>query len=80
VHYENKTILGKDKVYASILLASNKRMFSMSQNLLIKLNIKRNYKSQGWKFDGIVDEFNLKIFCQEEKVAFDDFIKVKIIL
>jgi hypothetical protein len=76
--YVNKTILGRDKVYASILFASNKRMFSMSQNLLAKLNIRRNYQSKGWVFDGTVDEFNLKIFCQEEKVVFDDFIKVKI--
>ena len=64
--YVNKTILGKDKVYASILFASNKRMFSMSQNLLTKLHIRRNYKSKGWMFDGIVDEFTLNIFCQEE--------------
>jgi hypothetical protein len=76
--YVNKTILGKDKIYASILFASNKRMFSMSQNLLTKLNIRRNYKSKGWVFDGTVDEFNIKIFCQEEKMVFDDFIKVKI--
>jgi len=76
--YVNKTILGRDKVYASILFASNKRMFSMSQNLLSRLNIRRDYKSKGWKFDGTVDEFNLKIFCQEEKVVFDDFIRIKV--
>lgn len=76
--YVNKTILGEDKVYASILFASNKRMFSMSQNLLTKLNIRRNYQSKGWVFDGTVYEFNLKIFCREEKVVFDDFIKVKV--
>jgi hypothetical protein len=76
--YVNKTILGKDKVYASILFASNKRMFSMSQNLLTKLNIRRNYKTQGWKFDGTVDEFNLELFCREEKILFDDFIKVRV--
>ena len=76
--YVNKTILGKDKVYASILFASNKRMFSMSQNLLTKLNIRRNYKSQGWKFDGTVDELRIKVFCIEENIVFDDFIKVKV--
>jgi hypothetical protein len=76
--YVNKTILGKDKVYASILFASNKRMFSMSQNLLTKLNIRRNYKSQGWKFDGTVDEYSLKVFCEEEGAVFDDFIKVRV--
>jgi hypothetical protein len=75
--YVNRTVLGKDKVYASILFASNRRMFSMSQNLLTKLNIRRNYKSKGWVFNGTVNEFNLKIFCQEEKVVFDDFVKVK---
>jgi hypothetical protein len=76
--YVNKTILGRDKVYASILFASNKRMFSMSQNLLTKLNIRRNYRSQGWKFEGTVDESSLKTFCEEEKIVFDDLIKVKV--
>ena len=76
--YVNKTILGKDKVYASILFASNKRMFSMSQNLLTKLNIRRNYKSEGWKFDGTVNENDLKIFCKEENVVFDDFMRVEV--
>jgi hypothetical protein len=76
--YVNKTILGKDKVYASILFASNKRMFSMSQTLLTKLNIRRNYKSQGWRFEGTVDESDLKTFCEEEKILFDDFMKVRV--
>ena len=53
-------------------------MFSMSQNLLTKLNIRRNYKKQGWKFEGTVDESPLKIFCEEEKIVFNDFIKVKV--
>jgi hypothetical protein len=76
--YVNKTVLGKDKVYASILFASNKRMFSMSQNLLTMLNIRRNYKTQGWKFDGTVDEFSLKMFCREENIVFDDFIRIEV--
>ena len=50
----------------------------MSQNLLTKLNIRRNCRSQGWKFDGTVDENNLKIFCKEENVIFDDFVKVRV--
>ena len=50
----------------------------MSQNLLIKLNIRRNYKAQGWKFDGTVDENNLKIFCREENIVFDDFIRIRV--
>ena len=53
-------------------------MFSMSQNLLTKLNIRRNYKSQGWKFDGTVNESDLKTFCYEENIVFDDFIKVRV--
>ena len=76
--YVNKTILGKNKVYSSILFAANKRMFSMSQNLWTLLNIKRNYASRGWKFDGTVDEFSLKVFCREENVDFDDFVRVKV--
>ena len=65
-------------VYASVLFASNKRMFSMSQNLLTKLNIRRNYKSEGWKFDGTFNESDLEVFCREEDIVFDDFIKVKL--
>jgi len=76
--YVNKTILGKDKIYASILFAANKRMFSMSQNLLGMLNIRRDYNSQGWKFAGTVDELSLKVFCIEENILFHDFIKVKV--
>jgi hypothetical protein len=38
---------------------------------------KRNYRAQGWKFDGTVDEFSLKMFCREEKIVFDDFIRVR---
>ena len=65
--YVNKTILGKDKIYASLLFASNKRMFSMSQNLLAMLSIKRNRKEQGWTFEGKVDENTVAAFCNEEK-------------
>jgi hypothetical protein len=76
--YVNKTVLGKDKIYASILFASNKRMFSMSQNLLTRLNIRRNYESQGWKVNGTEDELWLRVFCREENIVFDDFIRVKV--
>jgi hypothetical protein len=36
-----------------------------------------NCKGQGWKFDGTVSEFDLEVFCREESVVFDDFIKSK---
>ena len=75
--YVNKTILSKNKVYASILFASNKRMFSLSQNLLTRLNARRNYESQGWEFRGTVEESNLKVFCSEENVIFDDIIRIQ---
>jgi hypothetical protein len=51
---------------------------AMSQTLLTKLNIRRNYKSQGWRFEGTVDESDLKTFCEEEKILFDDFMKVRV--
>lgn len=76
--YVNKTILGRDKVYASILFASSKRMFSMSQNLLTKLNIRRNYKNQGWVFEGTVEESILKTCCEEENIVCGDFVKIKV--
>jgi len=49
----------------------------MSQKLLTKLNIRRNYRTQGWKFDGTIKENNLKSLCREEKIVFDDFIRVE---
>ena len=64
--YTNEAILGNDKIYASILFAANKRMFSMSQNLLTMLNITRKYKNQGWKFGGTVSEFDLKFFAMKK--------------
>jgi hypothetical protein len=75
--YVNKTILGKNKAYAALLFASNKRMFSISQNLLTMLNIKRNRKKQGWKFEGTVDETSVKVFCREENIAFEDIIRIE---
>ena len=35
-------------------------------------------QTQGWKFNGTVDELNLKVFCIEENIVFDDFIKVRV--
>lgn len=76
--YVNKTIMGKDRVYAALLFASNKRMFTMSQSLLTKLNIRRNHRKQGWKFTGTIDENTVKAFYQEENMAFEDFILIKV--
>ena len=61
-------------------LAANKRMFSISQNLLTMLNIRRICKRQEWKFFGTAEEFWLKICCKEENVDFDDFVRVKVTL
>lgn len=44
--------------------------------MLTKLNIRRNYRSQGWKFTGTIDENNLRTLCIEENIDFDDFIRV----
>ena len=75
--YVNKTIQGKDMVYSSLLFASNKRMFSMSQSLLTKLNIRRKREAQGWNFEGTVGVPELKSLCAEKNIFFDDFIKIK---
>lgn len=76
--YVNKAILGKDKTYAALLFASNKRMFSMSQNLMSKLNIKRYVKGQGWTFQGTIDESGIKAFCVEKEIGFGDFVKITV--
>jgi len=75
--YVNKTILGEDKTYAALLFASNKRMFSMSQNLMAMLNIRRNSTEQGWTFEGTVDENTLEAFCREQNVSFGDIVKIE---
>lgn len=76
--YVNKTISGKNKVFASLLFASNKRIFSMSQNLMAMLNIKRNRKEQGWTFKGTVHENTVKAFCREKEIPFQDIIQVEV--
>ena len=63
-------------MFASLLFASNKRMFSMSQNLMAMLNIKRNRKEQGWMFEGTVHKNAVKAFCREKGIPFQDIIQV----
>jgi len=53
-------------------------MFSMGQNIVAMLNIKRSYKEQGWKFAGTTDELNLKLFCQDRGILYVDFVKVRV--
>ena len=75
--YVNKTILREEKVYAALLFASNKRMFSMSQNLMAMLDVRRDRKSQGWTFQGTVEESIVMAFCREENVVMSDLIKIE---
>jgi len=76
--YVNKTILGDNKIYAALLFASNKRMFSMSQNLMSMLNVKRGAKEHGWAFQGTVDKSSVKAFCTEKEIAFEDFVRTTV--
>jgi hypothetical protein len=76
--YINKTIFGDNKIYAALLFASNKRMFSMSQNLMSMLNIKRSAREQGWTFQGTVDESSVKAFCIEKEIEFEDFVRITV--
>jgi len=72
--YVNKTVLGEDKTYAALLFASNKRMFSMSQGLRDTLGVRRKIRKQGYAFRGTVEESEVRAFCDEERVPFEDFV------
>lgn len=76
--YVNKTILEEDKTYASLLFASNKRMFSTSRRLRDVLRARNKIGKQGFTFRGTVDESEVKTFCNEEDVAYGDFVRAKI--
>jgi hypothetical protein len=65
-------------VYAALLLALISACFSMDQNIVAMLNIKRGYKEQGWKFAGTTDELNLKLFCQDRSILYIDFVEVRV--
>lgn len=75
--YVNNTILYEERVYAVLLFASNKRMFSMSQNLMAMLDFRRDRKSQGWNFQGTVEESIVMVFCREENIVISDLIKIE---
>jgi hypothetical protein len=76
--YVNKAILGEDKTYAALLFASNKRMFSMSHGLRDMLGVRNKMEKQGYVFEGTVGESEVKAFCVEENVVYDDFIRTKV--
>jgi hypothetical protein len=76
--YVNKTILGEDKTYAALLFASNKRMFSMSHGLRDLLDVRCRKEKKGYTFGGTVEESEVKAFCVEENVVYDDFVRARI--
>jgi hypothetical protein len=76
--YVNKTILGEDKIYAALLFASNKRMFSMSHGLRDMLGVRNKMEKQGYAFRGTIGESEVEAFCVEENVVYDDFVRTKI--
>jgi hypothetical protein len=91
--YVNKSILGENKTYAALLFASNKRMFSVSSGLRDMLcvrrktidrgirdilDVRRKIRKQGYAFGGTVEESEVRVFCVEENIAYEDFVRVKI--
>ena len=76
--YVNKTIRSTDRVYAALLFASNKRMFSMSQNLEAMMDIRRVHQAAEWKFMGTCHESDLRLFCEEQRIEYADFVRVKV--
>lgn len=75
--YVNKSILREERVYAAELFASNKRMFSLSQNLMAMLDVRRNRKEQGWAFQGTVEKSIVEVSCKEESGVLGDLIKIQ---
>jgi hypothetical protein len=76
--YVNKSILGEDKTYAALLFASNKRMFSMSRGLRDKLGVRCKIENQGYAFRGTVEEGEVRAFCNEENLTYEDFVRVRL--
>jgi hypothetical protein len=76
--YVNKTILGEDKTYAALLFASNKRMFSMSHGLRDMLCVRRKTEKQGYGFEGTVPEGEVRAFCLEQNLIYDDFVRANV--
>lgn len=78
--YVNKTIRSNDRIYAALLFASNKSMFSMSQNPEAMLDIRRARQDAEWSFVGTCHENDLRLFCREQRIEYGDFVKVEVIL
>jgi hypothetical protein len=76
--YVNKTVLGEDKTYAALLFASNKRMFSMSHGLRDMLCVRRKTEKQGYFFEGTVGEGEVRAFCLEQNLIYDDFVRANV--
>jgi len=76
--YVKKTILGKDRVYAALLFASNRRMFSMSKDVVDFLNVRRRLCGLGWSFEGCVSAGVVRGFCNEYGLSFGGVFKVTV--
>jgi len=50
----------------------------MSRGLRDLLDVKRNKRKQGYAFRGTVEECEVRRFCVEENVAYEDFIRTKL--
>ena len=77
IKYVNKSLQDDNRAYAALLFASNKRMFSMSQNLVAMLCIRRRIKEGGWTYEGTVHATVVREFCIDENIPFGDVIKIK---
>lgn len=82
--YVSKTITNlkesEGNVYSALLFASNKRLFSIGD---IRTALDRNpllethhRLSATWEFEGSVYASELRVFCEEEGIAFGDFVKL----
>jgi hypothetical protein len=53
-------------------------MFSMSRSLRDLLDVRCKTEKQGYTFRGTAEEGEIRTFCAEENVVYDDFVRAKI--
>lgn len=73
--YVNKSLnLGSKRglEYASLLFASNKRMWSLSHGLKSSNRVLK--KKQGFQYLGVVSALDVMLWCRDQGIVFSDFI------
>ncbi len=77
--YVNKTLRNNDNTYASLLFASNKRLYGMSRGCYNLINAGKPAKTKkGFSYEGSVLETDLECFCEEKQIALGFYLRVEV--